>query len=93
MSRPRNTSWKEAVALGSLGVVTAICMSPLLIKDYSNPAYRVSFWALIAACCILPTCILAFTRKNIAQKHGDWHILLFVLLADYALFWLATSQH
>jgi len=38
--------------------------------------------AVIAACCIHPTCILAFARKNIAQKNGDWHILLFVLLAN-----------
>jgi hypothetical protein len=47
---------------------------------------------VIAACCIHPACILAFARKNIAQKNGDWHILLFVLLANYGLFWLASTH-
>jgi len=92
MSRPRNTSRLEAVALFSLGLATAVCMSPLLMKDYSGPRYHISFWAVIAAGCIYPTCILAFARKNIAQKNGDWHILLFVLLANYGLFWLASTH-
>ena len=76
MSRPRNISRLEAVALASLGLATAVCMSSLLIKDYSGPRYH----------------ILAFARKNIAQKNGDWHILLFVLLANYGLFWLASTH-
>jgi len=92
MSRPRNTSRLEAVALVSLGLATAVCMSPLLMKDYSGPRYHISFWAVIAAGCIYPTCILAFARKNIAHKNGDWHILLFVLLANYGLFWLASTH-
>ena len=30
--------------------------------------------------------------KNIAQKNGDWHVLWFVLLANYGLCRLAFSQ-
>jgi hypothetical protein len=30
--------------------------------------------------------------QKIAQKYGDWHILLFVLLANYGLFWLASTH-
>ena len=67
-------------------------MSPMLLRDYAGPKYHLSFWAVIAACCIYPTCILAFARKKIAQKNGDWHIVLFVLLANYALFWLASTH-
>ena len=92
MSRPRNTSRWEAMALFLLGLATSVCMSPLLLRDYSGPKHHISFWAVIAACCIYPTCILAFARKNIAQKNGDWHILLFVLLANYGLFWLASTH-
>jgi len=92
MSRPKNTTFKEAITLFLLGLTTAICISPLLIQDYSKPNYTVSFWTIIAACCIYPCGILAFTRKNIAQKNGDWHILFFVLLANYVLIWLATTH-
>lgn len=92
MSRPRQTTFKEAITLFLLGLTTAICISPLLLQDYTQSKYEFTFWAIISACCIYPSCILAFTRKNIAQKNGDWHILLFVLLANYVLFWLATTH-
>jgi len=92
MSRPRKTSLWESVGLIALGFITAICISPLLVREYGSPHYRWSFYAILTACCMYPTCILAYTRKNIAQRNGDWHIVLFVLLANYVLFWLATSH-
>jgi hypothetical protein len=75
-----------------MGGAATFCISPMLAREYSGERYHFSFWTVVAACCIYPTCILAFTRKNMGRKNGDWHILFFVLLANYALFWLATTH-
>jgi hypothetical protein len=92
MSRPRQTKPREALGLVVLGLGTALSLSPLLRRDYFQPRYELSFWALMAACIIYPACILGFARKNIAHKNGDWHILLFIILANYGLFWLVSTQ-
>jgi hypothetical protein len=81
----------EIASLIGLGTLTMIFLCPLLVQDYSVPHLRSSLIAVIAACLIYPACILAFTRKAIAQRNGDWKILLFVLLFNYALFWLIAS--
>lgn len=91
MSRPKRVSSWEIASLIGLGMLTMIFLSPLLVQDYSVPHLRTSLIAVIAACLIYPACLLAFTRKAIAQKNGDWKILLFVLLFNYALFWLIAS--
>ena len=91
MSRPRNTSFFEVVGLVSLGLITSICVSPLLLRETFSPDYRILFGTILTACLIYPTSLLAFIRKNIAVKHGDWRILVYILVANYVLFWLASS--
>ena len=92
VSHPRPTSKVTTIALLALGVLTIISLSPLLIRDYTAPQFHLSFWALIMACCLYPTCLLAFIRKNIARKNGDWFIIYFVLISQFVLFWLASTQ-
>ena len=90
MSRPRSISKWETLSLLGLGLLSTFCLSPLLLRAYIRPNLQISFFAVIAGCLIYPACLLAYTRKAIAQKNGDWKLLLFILAFNYALFYLAS---
>lgn len=62
-----------------LGGIMNIFMSKIIIKYYLQPEYRMSLICVIAGGMIFPAALLAYIRKAIAQKHGDWKILVFVL--------------
>ena len=69
-----------------MGAITVVCLMPALQKDYAQSHLRTSLFAMAGACLIYPSAILVYTRKAIAQRHGDWKITLFILGITYVLF-------
>ncbi len=94
MSRPKSLKTAEVLALLILGLLLILASWFGVLPDYISRQghHTASYWALMAALVILPSSILGYIRKNIAQKHGDWRILLLVTFIIGVLIYCLTLR-